>query len=156
MILYRIANCKYITNLDGMGARLYGARWNSKGNAVVYLGIIKGVGSIRSFSTPAAPLFTPPNFCLAEIEVPDNSILTLDPKSLPDNWQDASSPAELKTLGNQFIKETKYLMMKVPSSVVPEEYNYLLNPWHPDIKKVNILTTQPFTFDDRLSKHQHS
>ncbi len=95
-------------------------------------------------------LLLPDNFCVAEIEVPDNSILTLDVKSLPDNWRDASAPAELKTLGNQFIKETNYLMMKVPSSVVPEEYNYLLNPWHPDIKKVNILHTHPFTFDDRL------
>jgi RES domain-containing protein len=149
MILYRIANCKYITNLDGMGARLYGARWNSKGIAVVYLASSRAL-AVLEVLVHLPPLFTPPNFCIAEIEVPDTSILTLDVKSLPDNWQDASSPAELKTLGNQFIKETKYLMMKVPSSVVPEEYNYLLNPWHPDITKVKIRKNHPFSFDDRL------
>ena len=149
MILYRIANCNYITNLDGMGARLYGARWNSKGNAVVYLASSRAL-AVLEVLVHLQPLFTPSNFCLVEIEVPDNSILTLDIKSLPDNWQDASSPYELKTLGNQFIKETKYLMMKVPSSVVPEEYNYLLNPRHADISKVKILNTSPFSFDDRL------
>ena len=149
MILYRIANCNYITNLDGMGARLYGARWNSKGNAVVYLASSRAL-AVLEVLVHLQPLFTPSNFCLVEIEVPDNSILTLDIKSLPDNWQDASSPSELKTLGNQFIKETKYLLMKVPSSVVPEEYNYLLNPRHADISKVKILNTYPFSFDDRL------
>ena len=149
MILYRIANCNYITNLDGMGARLYGARWNSKGNAVVYLASSRAL-AVLEVLVHLQPLFTPSNFCLAEIEVPDNSILTLDIKSLPDNWQDASSPTQLKTLGNQFIKETKYLLMKVPSSVVPEEYNYLLNPRHTDIGKVKILNTFPFSFDDRL------
>jgi RES domain-containing protein len=149
MILYRIANCNYITNLDGMGARLYGARWNSKGNAVVYLASSRALAMLEVL-VHLQPLFTPLHFCLAQIELPDNSILTLDIKSLPDNWQDASSPAELKTLGNQFIKETKYLLMKVPSSVVPEEYNYLLNPLHADISKVKILNTYPFSFDDRL------
>ncbi|QHS56253.1 RES family NAD+ phosphorylase [Mucilaginibacter sp. 14171R-50] len=149
MILYRIANCNYITNLDGMGARLYGARWNSKGNAVVYLASSRAL-AVLEVLVHLQPLFIPPNFCLAEIEVPNNSILTLDVKSLPANWQDAASPTELRTLGNQFIKESKFLMMKVPSSIVPEEFNYLLNPAHADIKKVKIITTHPFNLDDRL------
>ncbi|MFA6084529.1 RES family NAD+ phosphorylase [Mucilaginibacter sp.] len=149
MILYRIANCNYITTLDGMGARLYGARWNSNGNAVVYLASSRAL-AVLEVLVHLQPLFTPANFCLAEIEVPDNSILTLDVRSLPDHWVSNSPPAELKQIGNQFIKEAKYLMMKVPSSVVPEEFNYLLNPFHPDIKKVKLLSTQPFNFDGRL------
>ena len=96
------------------------------------------------------PLFTPSNFCLAEIRVPDDSILTLDIETLPPNWNDISPPAVLKEIGNQFIKEGKYLMMKVPSSVVYEESNYLINPMHPDIKKVSIVNTNPFNFDRRL------
>ena len=149
MILYRIAHCNYIKDLTGTGARLYGGRWNSEGKSMVYLASSRAL-AVLEVLVHLPPLLLPTNFCLAEIEVPENSTLTLDTKSLPDNWQDASPPAELKQLGNQFIKETKYLMMKVPSSVVPEEYNYLLNPWHPDIKKVNILNAHPFSFDDRL------
>jgi RES domain-containing protein len=149
MILYRIANCTYIKDLSGTGARLYGGRWNSEGKSMVYMASSRAL-AVLEVLVHLPPLLLPDNFCVAEVEVPNNSILTLDVKTLPDNWQDASSPTELKTLGNQFIKETKYLMMKVPSSVVPEEYNYLLNPWHPDIKKVKIINTHPFTFDDRL------
>lgn len=149
MILYRIANCNYINDLTGTGARLYGGRWNSEGKSMVYLAASRAL-AVLEVLVHLPPLLLPDNFCLAEVEIPNNSILTLDVKSLPDNWKDASPPAELKQLGNQFIKETKYLMMKVPSSVVPEEFNYLLNPWHVDIKKVKILRTHPFSFDDRL------
>ncbi|MEB0277066.1 MULTISPECIES: RES family NAD+ phosphorylase [unclassified Mucilaginibacter] len=149
MILYRIANCNYIKDLNGTGARLYGGRWNSEGKSMVYLASSRAL-AVLEVLVHLPPLLLPNNFCITEIEVPEHNILTLDVKTLPANWQDASSPAELKTLGNQFIKETKYLMMKVPSSVVPEEYNYLLNPWHTDIKKVSIISTHPFSFDNRL------
>jgi RES domain-containing protein len=149
MILYRIANCNYINDLNGTGARLYGGRWNSEGKSMVYLASSRALAVLEVLVHLPA-LVLPDNFCIAEIKVPENSVLTLNVESLPANWQDASPPAELKTLGNQFIKETKYLMMKVPSAVVPEEFNYLLNPWHTDIKKVSIVHTHPFSFDDRL------
>ena len=149
MILYRISNCSYVTNLDGMGARLYGARWNSKGVAVVYMASSRAL-AVLEVLVHLQPLFTPSNFCLAEIKVPDDSILALDIDTLPQNWNDISPPAVLKEIGNQFIKEGKYLMMKVPSSVVYEESNYLINPMHPDIKKVSIVDTHPFNFDRRL------
>ncbi|TWR25854.1 RES domain-containing protein [Mucilaginibacter pallidiroseus] len=149
MILYRIANCNYITDLTGTGARLYGGRWNSEGKSMVYTASSRSL-AVLEVLVHLPPLMVPNNFCVAEIEVPDNSILTLNANTLPVNWQDALPPAELKQIGNQFIQETKYLMMKVPSAVVPQEYNYLLNPWHPDIKKAVIIKTSPFSFDDRL------
>lgn len=149
MILYRIANCNYITNLDGMGARLYGARWNSKGIAAVYMASSRALAMLEVL-VHLQPLLIPDNFCLAEIQVPDDAILSLDAKTLPGNWTDLSPPANLKEIGNQFIKEAKYLMMKVPSAIVPEEFNYLLNPRHPDIKKIRVVSTHPFSFDNRL------
>ncbi|MBL4675609.1 MAG: RES family NAD+ phosphorylase [Mucilaginibacter sp.] len=149
MVLYRIGKCNFITDLTGTGARLYGGRWNSEGRSMVYMASSRSL-AVLEVLVHLQPLFTPSDFCIAEIEAPEDSILTLDASSLPSNWQDASSPAELKQIGNQFIQETKYLMMKVPSAIVPQEYNYLLNPWHPDIKKVSILNTHPFSFDDRL------
>ena len=149
MLLYRIANCHYIKDLNGTGARLYGGRWNSEGKSMVYLASSRALATLEVL-VHLPPLLLPDDFCIAQIKVPDNNILTLDISALPDTWKDPSPPAELKTIGNQFIKETKYLMMKVPSSIVPEEFNYLLNPWHPDIKKVSITNTHPFTFDNRL------
>ncbi|QXV65060.1 RES family NAD+ phosphorylase [Mucilaginibacter sp. 21P] len=149
MILYRISNCRYINDLTGTGARLYGGRWNSEGRSMVYLASSRALAMLEVL-VHMQPLVTPSNFCIAEIKVPEHSMLTLEASTLPTNWQDASSPAELKQIGNQFIQETKYLMMKVPSAIVPQEYNYLINPWHPDIKKVSILNTHPYSFDDRL------
>jgi RES domain-containing protein len=149
MVLYRIANCNYIKDLTGTGARLYGGRWNSEGKSMVYLASSRAL-AVLEVLVHLPPLLLPYNFCLAEIEVPDKNILNLDISTLPDNWKDVSPPSELKQIGNRFIKETKHLVMRVPSSVIPQEFNYLLNPWHTDIKKVKIISTSPFSFDDRL------
>jgi RES domain-containing protein len=149
MILYRIAKCNYVNDLIGTGARLYGGRWNSEGHSMVYLASSRALAVLEAL-VHLPPLLLPDNFCLAEIEVPDKNIFILDTKILPQNWAAISPPAELKQIGNQFLKETKHLMMKVPSSVVPEEFNYLLNPFHPDITKAKIRSIHPFNFDDRL------
>jgi RES domain-containing protein len=149
MILYRIAKCNYVNDLTGTGARLYGGRWNSEGHSMVYLASSRALAVLEAL-VHLPPLLLPDNFCLAEIEVADKSIFTLDIKTLPYNWAAISPPAELKQIGNQFLKETKHLMMKVPSSVVPKEFNYLLNPFHPDITKAKIRSINTFNFDDRL------
>jgi len=96
------------------------------------------------------PLFIPSNFCVAEIKAPDSNILTFDTTQLPANWKDVSPPAELKQIGNKFLKDGRYLLMKVPSSIVEQEFNYLLNPAHPDMQKVKFLKTETFNFDNRL------
>jgi RES domain-containing protein len=149
MILYRIAKCNYVNDLTGTGARLYGGRWNSEGHSMVYLASSRALAVLEAL-VHLPPLLLPDNFCLAEIEVPDKNIFILDIKSLPDNWAAISPTIELKQIGNQFLNEKKYLMMKLPSSVIPEEFNYLLNPFHPDIRKAKILNIYPFNFDDRL------
>ena len=149
MILYRIAECNYVNDLTGTGARLFGGRWNSEGHSMVYLASSRALAALEAL-VHLPPLLLPDNFCFAELEIPDKNIFTLDIKTLPQNWAAISPPAGLKQIGNQFLKETKHLMMKVPSSVVPEEFNYLLNPFHPDITKVKIRSIHPFNFDNRL------
>lgn len=149
MILYRISHCDYIHDLDGAGARLYGARWNSKGNAMVYLTSSRAL-AVLEVLVHLPPLLIPENFCVAEIEVPDRSAISLDTADLPKNWKDISPSAEIRQIGNKFLKDRKHLMMKVPSTIVEQEFNYLLNPSHPDMKKVKIIKTSPFNFDERL------
>lgn len=149
MILYRIASCNYINSLDGTGARLYGSRWNSKGVAAVFMASSKAL-AVLEVLVHVQPLVSPVNFCAAEIQVPNNSILTLDIKTLPKNWAHHSPPASLKEIGNQFIKECNFLMLKLPSAIVQEEFNYMINPFHPDINKVKIIDSKPFSFDKRL------
>lgn len=149
MILYRIARCIYIDDLTGMGARLFGGRWNSEGQPALYLASSRSL-SVLEVLVHLPPLIIPDDYCLVEIKVPDNSINNLSIDDLPENWKDISAPTILKRIGDEFLKEKKYLMMRVPSSIVPMEYNYILNPLHQDIKEVKILKKEPFSFDERL------
>lgn len=149
MILYRIAKCIYADDLSGTGARLYGGRWNSEGRPMLYLASSRSLAMLEVL-VHLNPLIIPDNFCLAQIEVPDHSITSLDVTLLPDNWREVSAPGILKELGNEFLKNGRHLLMKVPSAIVPAEFNYLLNPLHPEAGKVSVAIKEPFGFDERL------
>ncbi|ASU33484.1 RES family NAD+ phosphorylase [Mucilaginibacter xinganensis] len=149
MVLYRIAKCEYAGDLSGTGARLYGGRWNSKGKPVTYLASSRSL-AVLEVLVHLPPLMIPDDFCLVGIEVPDNSITQVAVNELPPHWQDVFAPAALKQIGDQFLKTGEHLLLKVPSSIVPMEFNYLLNPLHPGMKKVKLLKKEPFDFDSRL------
>ncbi|MDO3641650.1 MAG: RES family NAD+ phosphorylase [Mucilaginibacter sp.] len=149
MILYRIARCQYVNDLSGTGARLYGGRWSSIGKPVVYLASSSSL-AVLEVLVHLQPLLIPDGYCRMEMKVPDDKILSVKTDELPDNWRDISPPQTLTRFGDRFIKEGKYLLLKVPSSIVPSEYNYLLNPAHPEMNKVKLLTREPFDFDSRL------
>jgi RES domain-containing protein len=82
MILYRIAKCNYAGDLSGTGARLYGGRWNSEGKPMLYTASSRAL-AVLEVLVHLSPLLVPNNFCLVEIEVPENSIYTLTPDLLP-------------------------------------------------------------------------
>lgn len=149
MILYRIAKCNYAADLSGTGARLYGGRWNSIGQPMVYLASSLSL-AVLEVLVHLPPSIFPSNFCLAEFDIPESSILTADNASLPHDWQDISPPIALKRLGDAFLKQNKYLLMKVPSVIVPQEFNYLLNPLHADAAKIKLMEKKPYSFDARL------
>jgi RES domain-containing protein len=150
MVLYRITKCNFATDLSGTGARLYGGRWNSEGKAAIYLSSSRSL-AVLEVLVHLTPLMIPSGYCLVEIEVPDHSIINISFEQLPDNWRDVTGPAALKHIGDKFLKDQQYLLMKMPSSIVPMENNYLLNPQHSAMKTVKVLKSEPFDFDSRLS-----
>lgn len=151
MIVYRISNCKFIDDLSGRGAAMYGGRWNSEGVYVLYTAGGPSLAMLESLVHFGGRVVG--DFCQVAIEVPDScSILALRPEDLPDIWRENPSPDILKTFGNKFIADNKYLMMSVPSVLVPDESNYLLNPAHPEFKQVRILVKSKIRFDERLLK----
>ena len=91
----------------------------------------------------------PDNFCLITIDVPED-VFVADSQLFPPNWNAYPEPEILKHTGDFFLKENRNLLMKVPSAIVKEEYNYLLNPQHIKSSKVKIISNEPFTFDERL------
>ena len=86
---------------------------------------------------------------LLTIETPDD-YTTVDISELPNNWNKYPEPNVLKQIGNSFLDRNEYLLLKVPSALVPEEFNYLMNPLHPKADKVKFTNKSPFSFDERL------
>jgi RES domain-containing protein len=149
MIVYRIADCNYINDLSGTGTRLYGGRWSSVGKPGVYLASSRAL-AVLEVLVRLQPLFIPDNFCLAEIEVPEDSIEQANTGNLPSNWKDVSPPAAVKNIGDDFLRNRKHLMLRLPSAIVPAEFNFLVNPLHKDMQKVKVIKQEPFSFDERL------
>ena len=151
MILYRLVKCDYADDLSGTGARLFGGRWNSEGKPALYLASSRSL-SILEVLVHLPPLMIPDDYCLVEIEVPDNCIspIHIKTKNLSPDWKDISPPNELKRTGDDFLKQRKHLLLQLPSAIVPSEFNYLLNPLNEYIKEVKIVKKQPFDFDERL------
>jgi len=87
-----------------------------------------------------------------EIGIPDDlEVLRIEVKSLPANWQSYPAPVKLQRLGDTWLLERTSPVLQVPSSVIPEEANFLLNPQHPDAQRVSLLSTRRFVYDTRLT-----
>lgn len=88
-----------------------------------------------------------------EIDIPEDiTILELRTEDLPDLW-DAKPPIlETQFIGDDFVKEKNAAVLKVPSSIVLQEFNYLINPNHPETKRISVISTIPFNFADRFQQ----
>ncbi|HUS34250.1 MAG TPA: RES family NAD+ phosphorylase, partial [Verrucomicrobiae bacterium] len=80
----------------------------------------------------------------------DRLLQTFPPRNLPKNWQHEPPPPSLQRLGDDWIKSATSAILAVPSVIIPGEHNYLLNPHHPDFRKIRIDPPTDFTFDPRL------
>lgn len=150
MIVYRLASDKFKNDLSGKGAELAGGRWNSKTVPVVYTSETRALCVTEvAVHTPLG--IVPKDYYLVTIEIPGNiEIKEIKATSLPEDWKDIPYGYDTQQIGNKFILTNKYAVLKVPSAVVAGDYNYLLNPRHPDFHQIKIKKTEKFEFDKRL------
>jgi len=87
---------------------------------------------------------------IATISIPDASIVEVKLNTLPENWREVPSPRVLKELAHQWIKSQESLVLKVPSIIVPQEFNYIINPFHEEFQKVILENVSSFSFDNRI------
>jgi RES domain-containing protein len=151
MRLYRIARRTYLRDLSGTGSRLHGGRWNSPGRAVVYTAGSVSLATLELLCHTPLTLI-PEAFGLLTLEVPDAPELleTIDPADLPDEWRAAPAPTALALIGDAWLQRGDSLLLRVPSAVVPSEWNYLLNPAHARMAEVRIAEEAAFALDARL------
>ena len=150
MKVFRISKCNFIDDLAGTGAALYGGRWNSKGIYILYTAATASLALLEIIVHTST--FPKEDFCMLEIDIPENKILELKEKQLPADWRKYPSPSVLKKIGDAFCRDREYLALKIPSVILPEEFNYLINPEHPDFKKIKVIKKNRITIDERL-KH---
>ncbi|MET7001297.1 RES family NAD+ phosphorylase [Chitinophaga defluvii] len=150
MEVYRISKCAYITDMNGTGARLYGGRWNSPGHAIVYTAGSRALSALEVLvHIPLKNIVL--DFCIATIHIPDDiHIKTMLRKELPSGWQSLAPFPALQQVGDEWITSAAQAVLKIPSVVIAEEFNYLINPLHPDAARIVITHSQPFYFDQRL------
>lgn len=152
MTVYRLVRGKYALDLSGIGASLFGYRWNSKGIKAVYTASSRALAMAEVLVH--LPLnFLPDNYLMLEIEIPNGiKIDEVDVSTLKENWNSFPHPAENQEIGDDFFRNNKTCVLKVPSAVVKGDFNFLLNPNHPDMKKIRIVNTSDFPFDKRIFK----
>lgn len=149
MILWRLTRGAHQA-LDGKGARLNGGRWNSEGNAVVYLSSTLSLAALE-YLVHIDIEDTPSDLVALEIEVPpDASMEEVNVNELPEDWSATPDHPACSVRGDEWLKGAGSLLLRVPSVVIPTESNYLLNPAHSDAKRVRIIGATPFAFDRRL------
>ncbi len=153
MLVYRISKTKYINDLSGNGAKLFGGRWNEKGIPLVYSSSSISLAILESlvhFSFNMAP----PDMSIAIIYIPDNIFdSVIDIKSLgklPKSWNENLPNPETQQFIKKWINNESSLILKVPSAINSREYNYLINPLHKDINLINVQDVIPFSFDNKL------
>ncbi len=150
MLLYRVCRSKYKSDLSGNGAKIHGGRWNSPGIAAVYTSSHKSLAVLESLvHTPPAILRN--DFMIITLEVQGRVPVTIFRlQDLPDNWSQYPAPPVLVKTGDRWLKNMKSLLLKVPSVIIPSEYNYVINPVHLQITKVKIIAEEKLALDARI------
>jgi len=150
MFVYRIAKKKYIRDLSGIGARLYGGRWNRKGICLVYTSESRALALVE-FLVNVPFSILPSKLYIATVEIDDQiRPMEIPLGDLPKNWRKFPAPSELAEIGSKWAVSNESVALRVPSAVVPHEFNILLNPSHPDIRHVAITTVEGLEMDKRL------
>ena len=132
----------------GEGARLFGGRWNSPGVSLVYGSQHKSLAALEQL-VHFNPL-TANRFKVFQFQFPDSLIENVSLRNLPKDWRQEPPPPSTQQFGNVWVRELRSTVLAIPSIIIPEEVNYLLNPSHPDFKKITIGKPEDFSFDARL------
>lgn len=135
---------------DGEGARRYGGRWNRPGTPIIYTSGTLSL-AVLEFLVHVDSDILPDSLISVRATIPESvSIQTIHLSDLPGNWKDKIIPAAVQNLGTAWANRAASPVLKVPSVVIEEEWNYVLNPLHPDFNRIIWETGVPFSFDSRL------
>jgi RES domain-containing protein len=150
MFAWRIAKKGRALDRSGFGASIRGQRWNSANIPAIYAGLTPEIAAMEKLVHAGSIL--PPDLVVVRIELPDDKDLydIPDPGALPEGWNALPGSPAAAAYGDAFLLKGERLGLIVPSAVIPEARNIVVNPGHPRMGEVTMETIRDFTFDPRL------
>lgn len=150
MEVYRLAREPYALPLSGKGAAIKGARWNSPGVELVYAAQNRSL-AMAEVAVHFTYATLPDDYVMLTLFIPDEILVkTLFENELPDNWKNFPHPITTQKVGDRFVEENEFCVLKIPSVITQGDYNFLINPLHRDFGEIEVKEIVPFPFDKRL------
>lgn len=150
MEAYRLARKKYGIQLSSRGAALRGGRWNSRGTEMIYTANSRAL-AMAEVAVYLSLETLPDDYMMLSIGIPKSvKIHSLDHSALPSRWNIFPHLPDTQEIGDRWVMENKTCVLKVPSAVVPGDYNFLINPSHKDFALIQLTGHCDFPFDRRI------
>ncbi len=147
MVVYRITTAKWADKLTASG---FPARWNSKGTRILYTASSRALACLENLVHRSGEGLNQ-QFRIAEIYIPNKASREIvNFSDLPDKWFKMEQYDFCQRIGDDWIEQGKSLLLQVPSSVIQEETNVLINPNHSEFHQVKVQNISSFEFDERL------
>lgn len=148
--VWRITHRKYAdTAFSGEGARHFGARFNSEGQPAVYTSGSLSLALLEILvQTNDRAFFN--KTVLLHADIPAGCIFSPSNNMLPDKWNEIPYTRHSQLFGDKWLAQQKFAVLKIPSVVVPQEHNFVINPLHQNLDKIKISRALPLPLDSRL------
>lgn len=143
MLLYRIGKTKYARDLTGMGAKMNGGRWNNEGIPCIYLAENRAL-ALLEYAAHANMELLPPTLAFTTFHIPEHAIRQLTANELPAGWRQQPYCKESRELGSELLSKKEWLLLKIPSVIIHQEYHFVLNTLHPLMRAVKIVDVHAY------------
>ena len=150
---WRLVRPKHGSRADafsGEGARLFGGRWNAPGTSIVYVSSTLSLAALETLAHADRRRFER-DYVAFKLTLSEALVLELRDEDLPEDWRARVVSEGARRVGDAWVRRIASVALSVPSVIVPEERNYLLNPAHPQFSELDIEAPRAFRFDARLA-----
>ena len=153
MRVWRLTKTRYANDaFDGEGARIYGGRWNSRGTRVAYASSNSALAVLEVLIHLTGGGGTAVGYSLISGTLPDSLVEELKPGLLPKDWKGSPVPPSVQAIGDEWIATGRSLALSVPSVIVEDGFNILINPAHADFGRFTVDSISAYDFDPRLAR----
>lgn len=147
MLVYRISKTQYANDLNGTGAKLFGGRWNHIDTPCIYTAESRSL-AVLEYSVNVNVEFIPRALSICIFEIDEKSVKEIKMKKLPGDWQEIPAPYSTKDFGTKLLQKGTPII-KIPSIVIKDEFNYILNPNYLN-KNFKLIEIKDFVYDLRV------